>query len=171
MLLSLESLTLSPLSSFPVTRTSPVSCKWSGTHVGRPGSEDAGQTGMGSPRRLGRYLPSPRKRARAGTPGDQPQARRCHTHRRRERNMRVPVVPPSGRQRSAAGWPAGSRSALIVPWKPGNSTREEPGGREARHRVTTPMARNAWEALNSRAVLPKRHRIAIDGFAAASCRW
>ncbi len=31
------------------------------------------------------------------------------------------------RKRSAAGRPAGSRSALIVPKKPGNSAREDPG--------------------------------------------
>ena len=35
------------------------------------------------------------------------------------------------RQRSAAGWAAGSRSALIVPWKRGNSPRRTPW-REAR---------------------------------------
>jgi hypothetical protein len=29
---------------------------------------------------------------------------------------------------------------------------QEPGGWEARHRVTTPLARNTWEALNSRLV-------------------
>ena len=40
-------------------------------------------------------LSSPRKHSRTGIPGEQPQAQRCHTQRRRERTMRGPVVPPS----------------------------------------------------------------------------
>src|SRR6516164_11829404 len=47
------------------------------------------------------------------------------------------------RQRSAAGWAAGSRSALIVPLKRGNSPRRTLG-REAQRRPADPSAGNRW---------------------------
>ena len=93
MLLSLESLIVVGAFVVPVTGATRVSASGQG-RIGRPGSKNMGKRESGFPRNLGDPAVSTEE-TRAGTPGDQPQARRCHTHRRRERNMRVPVVPPS----------------------------------------------------------------------------
>jgi len=58
----------------------------SGTH--RPaGVGEHGQTGIGVPQELGSSCHFHGK-SRVGIPSDQPQARRCRTQRRRERNLR-----------------------------------------------------------------------------------
>ena len=58
----------------------------------------------------------------AGAPGDQLQASAAHSAVE-ERTHRVQTRYRQARQRSAAGWAAGSRSTLIVPMKPGNWSR------------------------------------------------
>ncbi len=60
----------------------------------RPGSETMRKRELGFPRNLGDPVVSTEE-TRKGIPGDQPQARRCRTQRRRERKMRDPVVPPN----------------------------------------------------------------------------
>jgi hypothetical protein len=168
MLLSLESRLLSAPSSFPARGPRERPAKVRDAPAGRGRRTWANGNG-GSPGTW-EILSSPRKLTRKGY---------------RVTNPRPDAGPRSG----------GGSETCVVPWyrqtketKRGgragrksqclDSTEEAgelvprgPGGWEARHRVTTPMARNTWEALNSRVVLPQRQRIATHGFAAASCRW
>ena len=70
---------------------------------------------------------------RAGQPGKSVQASRRSATRLEERRSERTRGTAKRRQRSAAGWAAGSRSALIVPMKQGNSPRRTLG-REAKRR-------------------------------------
>src|SRR5262249_13776800 len=67
------------------------------------------------------------------------------------------------RQRSAAGRAAGSRSALVVPPKQGNSPRRTLG-REAKRRPADPGAGNRWSTLRLRSLSTGRARIASGTF-------
>src|SRR6516162_2061672 len=74
------------------------------------------------------------------------------------------------RQRSAAGRAAGSRSALIVPPKQGNSPRRTLG-REAERRPADPGAGNRWGTSRPRSLSTQRARIASGTFPGwPSCR-
>ncbi len=168
MLLSLESRLSSAPSSFPAAGATRAFRQRSGTH--RPaGVGEHVQTGMGVPQELGRSC-----RLHGSIPG----------RGYRVTNPRPDVAARSGggsetcvfpwyrqAKETKRGGRAGRKSqCLDSTEEAGELDPQGPGGWEARHRVTTPLARNTWEALNSRVVSPKRQRIASDGFAAASCR-
>jgi hypothetical protein len=97
--------------------------------------------------------------SRPELPGDQLQAPadECAAGERTER------VNAGGaakrRQRSAAGRAAGSRSALVVPTKQGNSPRRTLG-REAERRPADPSAGNRGSTSRLRGLSTERARIA-----------
>jgi len=77
----------------------------------------------------------------AGRPGQQLRASAAHSSAG-ERRGRVDARGTAQRRpRSAAGWAAGGRSALRVPWKRGNSPRRTPW-REARRQSADPTEGN-----------------------------
>ena len=81
-----------------------------------------GQSGF--PRNLGDPVVSSAT-SRLELPGDQLQASAAHSSAGSERNECTRGTAKR-RQRSAAGWAAGSQSVLIVPMKLANSTQPEP---------------------------------------------
>jgi hypothetical protein len=97
--------------------------------------------------------------SRPELPGYQLQASAAHSSAG-ERKERVNAGGTAKRrQRSAAGRAAGSRSALIVPSKQGNSPRRTLG-REARRRPADPGEGNMGSTSRLRSMSPELARIA-----------
>src|SRR5271157_1659316 len=126
MLLSLESgFSLAP-SSYPKRGPCDRSVTVRDVSAGR-GRRTWANGNRGSPETW-EILSSPRKQTRTGIPGDQPQARRRpHAAAARAKDA-CSRGTAKRRKRSAAGGPAGSRSALIVPRKRGNKRPRGPRG-------------------------------------------
>jgi hypothetical protein len=98
--------------------------------------------------------------SRPELPGYQLQASAAHSSAG-ERTERVNAGGTAKRrQRSAAGRAAGSRSALVVPSKQGNSTRRTLG-REAKRRPADPSAGNRWSTSRLRSLSTERARTAL----------
>ena len=109
-----------------------------------------GQSGF--PRNLGDPVVSSAT-SRLEVPGDQLQASAVHSSAG-ERNERVHAeVPPSEGNEVRRGRVAGSRSALIVPLKQGNSPRRTLG-REAKRRPADLIEGNMWSTLRFRRMSP-----------------
>jgi hypothetical protein len=94
-----------------------------------------------------------------GVPGNQPPARRRGTRRGRERNIECSrdIAGAKATKRDEKGGRKSQR--LIVPRKPGNSSREDPAegsGRRVRH----PLEGNMPKTPNFESVSTRRQRIA-----------
>ena len=100
--------------------------------------------------------------SRPELPGDQLQASAAHSPAE-ERTERVRPRYRQAKATKRGGMGGGKSQCLDITDEAGELDPQEPGGWEARHRVTTSLVRNTWEALNSRLVSPKRQRIAKTG--------
>jgi hypothetical protein len=85
------------------------------------------QTGMGVPQELGRSCRLHEKNPGRGYRATNPRLATWHPAVAGAKLAECARGTVKRRQRSAAGRAAGSRSASIVPRKPGNSTHENPG--------------------------------------------
>ena len=135
--------------------------QWSGVAV-PPESTEHGQTDIGVLQELGRSCrllsEIPAGDTGLPTPGFNGALVRWGAKRTSARGGTA-----KRRQRSAAGWAAGSRSALIVPLKQGNSPRRALG-REAKRRPADPSTGNRWSTLRLRSLSTERARIASGPF-------
>ena len=97
-------------------------------HVGPAGVGEQGKRHNGGSPGTWEILSSPRKQSRLGIPGDQLQARRdVHSAAAGEtKRPNAPVVPPSEGNEARRDGRQEVVACLIVPWKRGNSAREDP---------------------------------------------